>query len=811
MDIKKFITNSIFEGNYNKIINLEHDAIKNKCRNNNNSSTKVKCIHRVSECDFFTISDKIHDIIEDQNIIEFEEMCNDDIDKKSCLAYSGSMIKRYFDPNYYESTSPNVNPDVNPDANPNRFVSVENCYVVTLIDPSGTMHAKDILKDVYKKNLETKQGFYVVQTSSSFFYLDKKIATTLSSHILSNNDTMDRISLYDDDIWVSSMFILDFYKKISYYDTNNIDPVFGYPEDLLGIYDRTIKNVDSIKNIIDIVDFDTLQMVSRNKIESTFIMDKENRYTVLEYLLTIMVNKNIHPVIAYQMKSMVLYLSNFQYFRPIFFVAKLSGFDKIYPVLYKNITDIKHKIMIDSNVDTTSLETLYHIDMYIINYLIKIDNDDLFVDYIAKIGLVKKFKQESKTAEKIIGWIIEYKATKIITTLIDCMVLMDKHKYMLIFLTQEFNLLGKEFLTRYVLKRDPIVKKKQVKSIKPIKSIKSIKSTKHKTHSSHIKIKKNMIDSNKTKVIVESDTSNDTTDEQNILSKNESVSNNELDTTPNESPDNVSDTVSLCSSDNESNVKINIKSESYYQLDTNHQEMILDILPEVINRGLTRSFYMILKLCPYILDNTFDPSCLLRYKNISNSNHESSGSDVYKSVYGSILHMISSDNANEILDIILTKNPDLIDSKDNEGRTPLILYSVLGLNMCINKTLEHGADYELSDNNSDTFLHKLCYNGHLNIVQNVIRKVTSIIDTKNDLQMTPAIIATSKGHEEIFYLLKGLNADLDTTDVYGNTVYHYICLSKICPGILVVNKKNKYGVTPYEYCKLAPKYYHFQS
>ena len=73
-----------------------------------------------------------------------------------------------------------------------------------------------------------------------------------------------------------------------------------------------------------------------------------------------------------------------------------------------------------------------------------------------------------------------------------------------------------------------------------------------------------------------------------------------------------------------------------------------------------------------------------------------------------------------------------VNNKDNEGRTPLILYSVLGLSACINKLLDHGADYELIDNHSDTFLHKLCNNGYLNIVQNIIRKVTSIIDTKND-------------------------------------------------------------------------------
>ena len=60
-------------------------------------------------------------------------------------------------------------------------------------------------------------------------------------------------------------------------------------------------------------------------------------------------------------------------------------------------------------------------------------------------------------------------------------------------------------------------------------------------------------------------------------------------------------------------------------------------------------------------------------------------------------------------------------------------------------------------------------------------------------------------------VLKGLNANLDEVDMYGNTVYHYICKSKLCPGILVVNKKNKFGFTPYDYCTIDHKFYYFQS
>ena len=746
MDIKKFITASIFEDDYNKIIKLEQEAIKNKSNNKKHNDTeKTKCLYPVSECDFFTVSKTINDVVKDQNIIEFESMCDDDIDKRSCLAYSGSMIKRYFDPNYQSKSNTTL---------------IENCYVVTMIDPSGTINVKNIIKDAHKKNLETKHGFYVLQlesASKSIFYLDKKTSPTISLLILSNNDTMDRVSLYNNELWVSGMFILDFYKKISCYDTNNIDPVFGYPEDILGIYDRTVKTNDAIKDMIDIVDYDAIQSIGQDRIEKTFIMDGENRYTVIEYLITKMVAKDIHLFISYQMMTMMTYLMNFQYLRPIFFIARLTGFDKMYPGLFASIleTDSTNRLNINPNVDTTSLETINHVDMFIINHLIKTDNEDMFVDYIIRTGIIKKFglistvstfTVQSKTVEKIVEWIIEYNPLNIINTLIECAVLSDRHRYMIIFLTQNFDLLGKEFLLKYVLKRDPVVKKRSLTN-------------------------------NETDVNI--DASNDIID-----NTSENTSDNTSDSTTDNTTDNTTDSIS----DNTIDIK--------FQLDTNHQELVLNVLPEVINRGLTRSFYMILKLCPYILDKTFESASL-------HLNTSSNG--------GNILHMIRSEGAVKILDIILNKNIELIDERDNDGMTPLILYSVLRLNECIHKLLDFGADYELLDNHFDTFLHKLCYGGSLDIIQNVVRRVISIIDTKNDFQMTPAIIATSKGYEEIFYVLKGLNADLDATDVYGNTVYHYICLSKICPGILIVNRKNRYGVTPYEYCKLSPKYYHFHT
>ena len=103
------------------------------------------------------------------------------------------------------------------------------------------------------------------------------------------------------------------------------------------------------------------------------------------------------------------------------------------------------------------------------------------------------------------------------------------------------------------------------------------------------------------------------------------------------------------------------------ELEEVYQNIILDILPLIIDNGYTRSFYSALKLCKNLLNPT-------------------------------ILHLINKDVSVDILEIILKKNKDLIDQKDDQGRTPLIIYAEHGLSKCIAKILEYGADYELIDN-----------------------------------------------------------------------------------------------------------------
>lgn len=759
MDIKRFISSNIFDNDYNKLIQNEIEAIKHK--QTDKQSDKTKCIYKVSELDFLLLNTQIQDIVESTDIKTFESFVKQNVLREKVIIYSGPMIKKYLDPNLKNEDIKNK-------------LQVQNYYVVNIID--SRFKVKDIFLEEYKDKLVSEKGYFVVTAGDTVFYVDKKTALNLSTSILSKSDTLDRIALYNNDLWVSGMFILDLYKNMSCYDVTKVDPVFGFPVDVFSIYDRSVIEKVSIKTLIDMVDNESIQKIDTQLIETSFIQENDYKYTVIEYLMMKMVDSDVHSVILYNMRMMMLYLMNFTYIRPPFLVAKMLGFDRTNPALYEELLAIKHKIVVDPLVDVSTLSTVYHIDMFIINHLIKMDNDDLFVDYITKIGIGKKFKHESKTVEKIIDWLVEYRSMKIITTLIDCMVLSDKHRYRVIFLTQEFTLLGKEFITRYVLKKPYETKKSKSSKKKSMKSI---------------RLNKNIETVDKTDVTernCKTDSVSDTSYHDNIVNVEE------------KNIDSDNSTIEDVDVDTASVETVKNTSEMKYELSTEQQYMLLDVLPDIINRGLTRAFYLVLKLLPYITSGDFY-NLFCRYRKQREN----------ITFNGNILHMIDNDKAVDILEIIIKKNHNLIDDKDEKGRTPLVLYAELGLEQLVKKILDLGADYELTDNTSETFLHKLCRNGNHDIVHGTVRKTLSVIDVKNDMLMTPAHIAAQNRHEEIFYILKGLGADLDIQDMYGNTVYHYICSSRICPGLLIVNKKNHFGFTPYDYRKIDSSFYYFQN
>ena len=95
------------------------------------------------------------------------------------------------------------------------------------------------------------------------------------------------------------------------------------------------------------------------------------------------------------------------------------------------------------------------------------------------------------------------------------------------------------------------------------------------------------------------------------------------------------------------------------------------------------------------------------------------------------------------------------------------------------------------------------------LLKYVLKKYPELINMPNNKAETSAIICAKSGNENMFYIIKGMGADLGVKDYYGNTVYHYICATSICIGMMIHNEPNYFNIVPQDYCKISAKYYNF--
>jgi ankyrin repeat protein len=220
---------------------------------------------------------------------------------------------------------------------------------------------------------------------------------------------------------------------------------------------------------------------------------------------------------------------------------------------------------------------------------------------------------------------------------------------------------------------------------------------------------------------------------------------------------------------------------------TKDNKLLTNYVEDIVNNGLLRSFYYLLKLD---LDN------VINYKNEDGDN---------------ILHMLTDKNkSDDILRLVMKLNDGLINEKNKLDKTPLHKFAKYGLESKINIVLKHkSTDYKIKDKYGNTFLHHLCKRGYLESIDSSVRIVRYIINSCNKYGETPIMVACKNKHENVFYLLKNIGADLNIKDKYGNTIYHYICMNGVCCGSSIPNILNNYNYTPKDYCKIDETYYNF--
>jgi hypothetical protein len=227
----------------------------------------------------------------------------------------------------------------------------------------------------------------------------------------------------------------------------------------------------------------------------------------------------------------------------------------------------------------------------------------------------------------------------------------------------------------------------------------------------------------------------------------------------------------------------------------------INFLDKIIKHSLTKSFYYLYKIDSTII-NTVDSSnrTLL---------HQITEKDIKDNKEG-------EEGIEDMIRLLITLDEKILSKKDIDNNTPLLYHSINNnykiCEILIKIIKEKNLNNLFLDenNNKDTVLHILTKNNsNLKLIKLIVYDFIELLNKKNINNETPILISCKNSAEDIYYLLKGIGADLEITDIYGNLPEHYICLNEICIGMAIQNKPNIFGFLPSDYCKISQKYYYF--
>jgi hypothetical protein len=234
---------------------------------------------------------------------------------------------------------------------------------------------------------------------------------------------------------------------------------------------------------------------------------------------------------------------------------------------------------------------------------------------------------------------------------------------------------------------------------------------------------------------------------------------------------------------------------NYTKLINFNVDIAINFINKIISQCKIKSFFYIYKMSTEII-NYVD----------SNKNN--------------ILHKITEiDNKETLIDfikLIITLDITILNKKNSNGETSLIYHAknnnllITEILIDIIKSKNLNDVFKEYDNDNNNIVHILSHNNNnIKLIKLMIFDNLELIDIQNKSLQTPSIIATKNSAEDLFFLYKSLNANLDLTDEYGNSVYHYICLNGLCIGMMIDNIHNIFGYRPYDYCKISDSYYCF--
>ncbi|KAJ5882525.1 ankyrin [Penicillium soppii] len=121
---------------------------------------------------------------------------------------------------------------------------------------------------------------------------------------------------------------------------------------------------------------------------------------------------------------------------------------------------------------------------------------------------------------------------------------------------------------------------------------------------------------------------------------------------------------------------------------------------------------------------------------------------------------------------ILKRNKSLLDMRTIENDTALTLATFGGHIAIVDCLLSHGADIHAKDSKDWTSFHLAASEGHLKILQRLLKRDLEILELRTSEDDTALTLATYEGHTAIVEYLISRGADIYAKDSDGRTAWH---------------------------------------
>ncbi len=132
------------------------------------------------------------------------------------------------------------------------------------------------------------------------------------------------------------------------------------------------------------------------------------------------------------------------------------------------------------------------------------------------------------------------------------------------------------------------------------------------------------------------------------------------------------------------------------------------------------------------------------------------------------IHQMTADGKSDSVQWLIRENPDLTNSKNTDGKTPLIIALEKGRDSIAEFLLKSGADINLGTNFKTMPLHFAAFYNRLAILKILLAKGADI-KAQNQQGFTALHFAAWGGHKEICSLLLEKGAWLEATDIQKRT------------------------------------------